>query len=55
MEPMEESLARGAARAVSILALGWVFLRIGAIAFEGLGAALILVERDLVHKRRYVR
>jgi chromate transporter len=37
-----------------VLALGWVFLRIGAIAFGGLGAALILVERDLVDKRRWL-
>src|SRR3989442_3218917 len=54
MEPREESLARGAAGAGSVLALGWVFLRIGAIAFGGLGAALALVERDLVDKRRWL-
>jgi len=54
MEPMEESVARGAARAGSVLALGWVFLRIGALAFGGLGAALALVERELVDKRRWL-
>ena len=54
MEPMEESPAHGAARAVSALALGRVFLRIGAIAFGGLGAALALVERELVDKRRWL-
>lgn len=32
--------------------LGWVFLRIGATAFGGLGAGLALIERDLVEKRR---
>lgn len=37
---------------VSALRLGWIFLRIGATAFGGLGAALALVERELVTKRR---
>lgn len=32
--------------------LGWVFLRIGASAFGGLGAGLALIERDLVEKRQ---
>ena len=32
--------------------LGWLFLRIGATAFGGLGAGLALIERDLVEKRR---
>src|SRR5436190_2174828 len=41
MEPREESLARGAAGAGSMLTLGWVFLRIGTLAFGGLGAALV--------------
>ena len=54
MEPREESPARETPRAVSVLALGWVFLRIGALAFGGLGAALALVERDLVDKRRWL-
>ena len=54
MEPREESLARGAARAGSMLTLWWVFLRIGTLAFGGLGAALALVERDLVDQRRWL-
>src|SRR3989449_11135998 len=54
MEPREESLARGAAGAGSMLTLGWVFLRIGTLAFGGLGAALALVERDLVDQRRWL-
>lgn len=32
--------------------LGWMFLRIGATAFGGLGAALALIERECVDKRR---
>ncbi len=36
---------------MSPLALGWVFLRIGATAFGGIGAALALIERELVHTR----
>jgi len=54
MEPMEESLARGAARAGSLLTLGDIFLRIGAMAFGSLGAALVLVERELVTKRQWL-
>lgn len=34
-----------------MISLGWLFLRIGATAFGGLGAALALVERELVTKR----
>lgn len=34
------------------LVLTWVFLRLGATAFGGLGAALALLERELVHKRQ---
>jgi chromate transporter len=34
--------------------LGWVFLHIGAVAFGGLGAALALVERELVTKRQWL-
>ena len=37
---------------LSRLTLGWVFLRIGATAFGGLGAALAIIERDLVDTRR---
>jgi chromate transporter len=36
------------------LTLAWIFLRIGATAFGGLGASLALVERELVTKRRLV-
>ena len=34
-----------------MISLGWLFLRIGATAFGGLGAALALVERELVTRR----
>jgi chromate transporter len=34
--------------------LGWVFLHIGAVAFGGLGAALALVERELVTRRQWL-
>ena len=54
MEPREASRARGAARAGSLRTLGWVFLRIGAVAFGGLGAALALIERELVTKRQWL-
>lgn len=33
------------------LILGWIFLRIGATAFGGLGTTLALIERELVTKR----
>ena len=36
---------------VPALSLGWMFLRIGATAFGGLGATLALIERELVTKR----
>lgn len=49
---MRVSPAGQAWRRVPALALGWVFLRIGATAFGGLGAALALVERELVTRRR---
>jgi chromate transport protein ChrA len=35
----------------SALRLGWIFLRIGATAFGGLGTTLALIERELVMKR----
>jgi chromate transporter len=35
----------------SALRLGWIFLRIGATAFGGLGTTLALIERELVTKR----
>lgn len=37
---------------VPVLTLAGVFLRIGAVAFGGLGATLALVERELVDRRR---
>jgi len=39
---------------LSLLTLGQIFLRIGATAFGGLGAALALVERELVNKRQWL-
>jgi chromate transporter len=39
---------------LSLLTLGQIFLRIGATAFGGLGAALALVERELVTKRQWL-
>ena len=35
-------------------ALGYIFLRIGAAAFGGLGASLALIERELVTKRQWL-
>ena len=37
---------------LSLPGLGWVFLKIGLTAFGGLGAALALIERELVDRRR---
>ena len=34
--------------------LGYIFLRIGAAAFGGLGASLVLIERELVTKRQWL-
>ena len=39
---------------LSLLTLGQIFLCIGATAFGGLGAALALVERELVTKRQWL-
>jgi len=39
---------------VSLLRLGWTFLRIGTVAFGGLGATLVLIERELVERLRVV-
>jgi chromate transporter len=36
-------------------ALGWALLRIGAVAFGGLGATLALLQRDLVGRRAWLR
>jgi chromate transporter len=44
--------AGASAPRVPLLRLGWVFLRIGTIAFGGLGAALALVEHELVTRRQ---
>jgi chromate transporter len=54
MESREEFPGYRAACAGSMLTLGWIFLRIGALAFGGLGAALALVERELVEQRRWL-
>jgi chromate transporter len=54
MESREESQARDGGRAGSLWTLARVFLRIGATAFGGLGAALALVERELVAKRAWL-
>lgn len=40
------------AERLSLGHLGWIFLRIGSMAFGGLGAGLALIERDLVENRR---
>ncbi len=39
---------------VPLLALGHIFLRIGATAFGGLGTSLALIERELVTKRQWL-
>ena len=47
-----QPMVGGDSQRLSLLALGWVFLRIGATAFGGLGAALAIIERDLVERRQ---
>jgi chromate transporter len=37
-----------------LLKLGSIFLRIGAVAFGGLGASLALIERELVTRRQWL-
>ena len=37
-----------------LLTLGWIFLRLGTIAFGGLGAALTLFQRELVDHRSWL-
>lgn len=37
-----------------LLAIGMAFFRLGAIAFGGLGAAIALLDRELVQKRRWI-
>jgi chromate transporter len=39
---------------ISLPALGWAFLRIGAFAFGGLGATLAQLQRDLVERRGWL-
>ncbi|HEY7489571.1 MAG TPA: chromate transporter [Candidatus Tectomicrobia bacterium] len=39
------------AHRVPVLTLGWIFLRIGATAYGGLGTTLALIERELVTQR----
>jgi chromate transporter len=40
--------------ACSTLRLGQIFLRIGAVAFGGIGAALALIDRELVNRRQWL-
>jgi chromate transporter len=54
MNPGEASLAHDDRRAGSLVTLGFVFLHIGTVAFGGLGAALALIERELVTKRPWL-
>ena len=54
MDARKESQARDGGRAGSLWTLACVFLRIGATAFGGLGAALSLVEHELVAKRQWL-
>jgi len=51
MPTLERERSAGAA-SLSTIGLGWAFLKIGMTAFGGLGAALSLIERDLVERRR---
>ncbi|HEU0021405.1 MAG TPA: chromate transporter [Dehalococcoidia bacterium] len=37
---------------LAVPSLGWVFLKIGATAFGGLGAGLAIIERELVDRRQ---
>jgi chromate transporter len=39
----------------NLVSLSWALLRIGAVAFGGLGATLALLERDLVKRRGWLR
>jgi chromate transporter len=38
----------------SLPLLGWAILRIGAVAFGGLGATLVILERELVERRAWL-
>jgi chromate transporter len=46
-----QSAGEAEPQSLSLISLGWLFFRIGVSAFGGLGAALALVERELVTKR----
>ena len=52
IEQEVQPMVGGDSQRLSLLTLGWVFLRIGATAFGGLGAALAIIERDLVERRQ---
>jgi len=39
---------------VGLAQVGWTFLQIGAVAFGGLGAALALLQRELVDRRGWL-
>jgi chromate transporter len=39
----------------ALFSVGWVLLRIGAVAFGGLGATLALLQRDLIERRAWLR
>jgi chromate transporter len=39
---------------VSTLRLGWTFLRIGVVAFGGLGATLTLIESELIERKKAI-
>lgn len=45
----------GEARKPALIALGWELLRLGALAFGGLGATLSLLQRELVDRRQWLQ
>jgi chromate transporter len=47
-----ESAVAGSPARLNIIALGTIFLKIGATSFGGLGPSLAVIERELVDKRR---
>src|SRR4051812_45835822 len=49
--PIGPPCAGEPSRRVPLRQLGWIFVRIGATAFGGLGAALALIEREFVDGR----
>lgn len=53
--PSTEGIRPSSSRpALSVPALCWAFLRIGATAFGGLGAAVALLQRELVDQRQWL-